>query len=156
MLYHCESLRTDTLMYTTTCYITTYWYTDVHDYMWRNHHQEWALDWGIALCTSLLHVFWSCARCQEEWRPMLHDFRSASAVRVQVMCRVSSPPFQSRRRLLMAVWSIFSQRALYDQTSEANWNGFSRTEVDKLCDVSLCLTRADCNRYRGADADTID
>jgi len=35
----------------------------------KDHHQELSPDWGIAVCTSLLHAFWSCARCQTEWRP---------------------------------------------------------------------------------------
>jgi len=46
----------------------------------NHHHQEWTPDWGMTDCKSLLQVFRLCARCQAEWRPMLHGFRSASTI----------------------------------------------------------------------------
>jgi len=102
------------------------------------HHQERIPDWGIAVCTSLLHAFRSCARCQAERRQMLHDFRSASKVGVQVWAGSLLRFFQSCGGLLIAAWrawqwSISGPACATWPISDAVGNGWSRTEVDNLC-----------------------
>jgi len=63
-------------------------------------------------------------------------FKSASTVRVQVCAGRPLRLFEYRGGLLMRHEGYGNdpfpdQHVLYDQTSEAVWNGWSRTEMDK-------------------------
>jgi len=123
-----------------------------------HHHQERTPDWPGHSCLrksspriSVLRSMPGRLKANVTWLQVGLNSSSPG------MYRASFPPFSIFSNHVVGCWwrhkehgndPFLGQHTLYDQTSEADGNGWSRTEVDNLCDASLLRwTHAYCIGY---------